>query len=1256
MQIADIHYPEDLPVSARRDEILAALRKQQVVIVCGETGSGKTTQLPKMALQVALENEAAREARAVQRVAAGQGGDARSASDRGPRRPRLIGCTQPRRLAARSIAARLGVELNNPDLVGFKVRFTDNTRPTARLKVMTDGILLAETRSDPDLRAYGTLLIDEAHERSLNIDFLLGYLKRLCKRRPDLKVIVTSATIDAQRFSQHFGGAPVIEVSGRTYPVEVRYRPLPKEAEDSSEAVIEGIVDAVDELARVGNGDVLVFLPGEREIRETAEALRKHHPPGAEILPLYARLSAAEQNRVFQPGGARRIVLSTNVAETSLTVPGIRYVVDPGLARVNRYSYRTKVEMLLTERVSQASANQRAGRCGRVAAGVCIRLYEEEDYQTRPPFSDPEIVRSSLASVILRMAALRLGSVDEFPFLEPPSSKAIHDGYQQLQELGAVDELRQITPLGEEMARFPLDPAIGRLILAARDEQCLKEVLIIASALSVQDPRERPPDRASAADDAHRAFADERSDFMSLLKLWHWYEEKLKHKKSNRQLTNDCKERFLSPLRLREWRDIHGQLHAMLAEIGLRENQQPGSFEQIHRALLAGLLGNIGVKTDTPGEYQGARGNKFWIFPGSALHKKGGKWVLAAELVETSKLYGRCVATIQPEWVEAVAGPLLKRQYIEPHWDVERGEVMAWERVTLFGLTLVNRRKARYGPVNPTEAHEIFLRQALVAGNLETHGSFLRHNNALRKELEELEHMSRRVDVLVDDDAVHAHFARIVPRDVSDARAFERWRKGVEQNDPRALYLTRDTLMRHTAAAVTAQLFPKSRDVDGIECRYDYRFEPGHPADGVTLTVPLHLLNRLDPHAGEWLVPGLLRDKLTLLIKGLPKALRRVCVPVPDCVTGALEALEDARGELLVRLAGHLAARYRVEVPEDAFAGVELPAHLRLRYRVVDDQGRELADGRELPLLRAQLAEAARLTFAKTDEPEMERSGIKTWDLGDLPAEIAFSRGGRKLVGYPALVDEGETVALRLFDTPEAADASHRAGVCRLLRLELKDAFKQWEKTLPGFQAVALQARMLCEADALRDDWLAAVADRALLGEDAPPRTQREFNEQKQRGRARLPAVVEAVGRIATACIAEWQALQTALTRPLPQPLKADVQGQLQRLVFRGFLATTPWERLQHLPRYLKGISRRLERFHQNPARDEQHRSAIQSLWGHYEQRLARHRKAGIDDPLLHEYRWLLEELRVSLFAQELRTPFPVSYKRLEKHWSQVRP
>ncbi|MEY3974766.1 MAG: helicase HrpA, partial [Pseudomonadota bacterium] len=545
MQIADIHYPEDLPVSARRDEILAALRKQQVVIVCGETGSGKTTQLPKMALQVALENEAAREARAVQRVAAGQGGDARSASDRGPRRPRLIGCTQPRRLAARSIAARLGVELNNPDLVGFKVRFTDNTRPTARLKVMTDGILLAETRSDPDLRAYGTLLIDEAHERSLNIDFLLGYLKRLCKRRPDLKVIVTSATIDAQRFSQHFGGAPVIEVSGRTYPVEVRYRPLPKEAEDSSEAVIEGIVDAVDELARVGNGDVLVFLPGEREIRETAEALRKHHPPGAEILPLYARLSAAEQNRVFQPGGARRIVLSTNVAETSLTVPGIRYVVDPGLARVNRYSYRTKVEMLLTERVSQASANQRAGRCGRVAAGVCIRLYEEEDYQTRPPFSDPEIVRSSLASVILRMAALRLGSVDEFPFLEPPSSKAIHDGYQQLQELGAVDELRQITPLGEEMARFPLDPAIGRLILAARDEQCLKEVLIIASALSVQDPRERPPDRASAADDAHRAFADERSDFMSLLKLWHWYEERLKHKKSNRQLTNDCKERFL---------------------------------------------------------------------------------------------------------------------------------------------------------------------------------------------------------------------------------------------------------------------------------------------------------------------------------------------------------------------------------------------------------------------------------------------------------------------------------------------------------------------------------------------------------------------------------------------------------------------------------------------------------------------------------------------------------------------------------------
>jgi len=1249
---ADIDYPEDLPVSQRRDEILVALRRHQVVIVCGETGSGKTTQLPKMALQVALEREAAR----AQTVGQGVRAATPPAGDRGPRRPRLTGCTQPRRIAARSIASRLGVELKNPDLVGFKVRFTDTSKPGARLKVMTDGILLAETRSDPDLRAYGTILIDEAHERSLNIDFLLGYLKRLCKRRPDLRVIVTSATIDAERFSKHYDGAPVIEVSGRTYPVDVRYRPLPKDAEDSAEAVIEGIVDAVDELARVGNGDVLVFLPGEREIRETAEALRKHHPPGAEILPLYARLSAAEQNRVFQPGGARRIVLSTNVAETSLTVPGIRYVVDPGLARVNRYSYRTKVEMLLTERVSQASANQRAGRCGRVAAGVCIRLYEEEDYQSRPPFSDPEIARSSLASVILRMAALRLGSVDEFPFLEPPSAKAIHDGYQQLQELGAVDELRQITPLGEEMARFPLDPAIGRLILAARDEQCLKEVLIIASALSVQDPRERPPDRASAADDAHRAFADERSDFMGLLKLWNWYDDKLKHKKSNRQLANDCKERFLSPLRLREWRDIHGQLHAMLAEIGLRENQQPGSFEQIHRALLAGLLGNIGVKTDTPGEYQGARGNKFWIFPGSALHKKGGKWVLAAELVETSKLYARGVANIQPEWVEQVAGPLLKHQYVEPHWDVERGEVMAWERVTLFGLTLVNRRKARYGPVNPTEAHEVFLRQALVAGNLETPGSFIRHNNALRKELEELEHMSRRVDVLVDDDAVHAHFARVVPKDICDARAFERWRKDAEQKEPRALFLTRDTLMRHTAAAVTAQLFPRECEVDGVACRYDYRFEPGHPADGVTLTVPLHLLNRIDPHRGDWLVPGLLREKLTLLIKALPKPLRRVCVPVPDCVTGALEVLEAGEGELLPRLAAHLAKSYRVEVPEDAFAGAELPAHLRLRYRIIDDKGRELADGRELPLLRAQLAEAARLTFAKADEPEMERSGIRSWDLGDLPAEIAFSRGGRKLTGYPALVDEGDSVALRLFDTAEAAAVSHRAGICRLLRLELKDAFKQWEKTLPGFNAVAMQARMLCDADTLRDDWLAAVADRALLGEDDPPRSQKAFNDQKQRGRTRLPAVVEAVGRVATACIGEWLAIQTAFTRPLPQPLKADLQAQLQRLVFKGFLAATPWERLQHLPRYLKAISRRLERFHQNPARDEQHRSAIAALWGHYEQRLARHRKAGIDDPQLQEYRWLLEELRVSLFAQELRTPFPVSYKRLEKHWSQVRP
>ena len=1257
MSPLQIDYPEDLPVSQRREEILAALRAHQVLIVCGETGSGKTTQLPKMALQVALEAEVAREARGGSAAdSAGQGRDGGAAAGRGPRRPRLIGCTQPRRIAARSIASRLGVELKNPDLVGFKVRFTDNTRPTARLKVMTDGILLAETRSDPDLRAYGTILIDEAHERSLNIDFLLGYLKRLCKRRPDLRVIVTSATIDAQRFSQHFGGAPVIEVSGRTYPVEVRYRPLPKDAEDSSEAVIEGIVDAVDELARLGNGDVLVFLPGEREIRETAEALRKHHPPGAEILPLYARLSAVEQNRVFQPGGARRIVLSTNVAETSLTVPGIRYVVDPGLARVNRYSYRTKVEMLLTERVSQASANQRAGRCGRVAAGVCIRLYEEEDFQTRPPFSEPEIARSSLASVILRMAALRLGNVDEFPFLEPPNSRAVHDGYQQLQELGAVDEHRQITPLGEEMARFPLDPAISRLILAARDEHCLKEVLIIASALSVQDPRERPIDRAHAADDAHRAFADERSDFMGLLKLWHWYDDKLKHKKSNRQLANDCKDRFLSPLRLREWRDIHGQLHAMLGEMGLRENQQPGAFEQIHRALLAGLLGNIGVKTDTPGEYQGARGNKFWIFPGSALHKKGGKWVLSAELVETSKLYARVVATIQPEWAEQVAGPLLKRQYIEPHWDAERGEVMAWERVTLFGLTLVNRRKARYGPVNPTEAHEIFLRQALVGGALETHGNFIKHNNALRKELEELEHMSRRVDVLVDDDAVHAHFARVVPKEICDARAFERWRKDAEQKDPRLLYLTRDTLMRHTAAAVTAQLFPKSRQVDGVECRYDYRFEPGHPADGVTLTVPLHLLNRIDANAGEWLVPGLLREKLTLLIKSLPKPLRRVCVPVPDCVSEAMTALEDGQGDLLARLAQHLERRYGIEVPADSWEMAELPLHLQLRYRVIDDNGRELADGRRLPALRAQLADAARLTFARADEPDMERTDIRSWDIGDLPESISFSRGGRQVTGYPALAEEGGLVALRLFDTPQAAARSHRAGVRRLLRLELKDAFKQWEKSLPDFNAVALQARGLYDPDALRDDWLAAIADRALLGDDEPPRTQKAFGEQKQRGRTRLPAVVEAVSRLAKTCIAAYASVQAALARPLPAPLKADVQAQLQRLIYRGFLAATPWPRLQHLPRYLQAMQRRLERAPQNIARDDPHRLSLQSLWGQYQQRLDKHRKAGVDDPMLDDYRWLLEELRVSLFAQELRTPTPVSYKRLERHWSQVKP
>ncbi len=1291
-------YPEELPVSGKRHEIAAAIEKNQVVIVCGETGSGKTTQLPKICLEL-------------KRGAAG-----------------LIGHTQPRRIAARTVASRISQELKSPlgQAVGYKVRFTDKSSPDSYIKLMTDGILLAETQNDRFLWAYDTIIIDEAHERSLNIDFLLGYLKQILPKRPDLKVVVTSATIDAERFSRHFGGAPVIEVSGRLYPVEMRYRPLaPARAaalrpprpqagegrgeglsiEEPTEADLEdAILDAVDEVSRLGSGDILIFLPGEREIRDTAEALRKHHPAGAEILPLFARLSAAEQERVFHPGGARRIVLATNVAETSLTVPGIRYVIDPGYARLLRYSYRSKVERLQIEKISQASANQRAGRCGRVMSGVCVRLYAEDDFNTRPAFTDPEIRRSNLAAVILRMKALGLTDIDDFPFLEPPDSRAIADGFKLLEELGAVDGERTLTETGRQLAKLPIDPRIGRMILAARAENCLAEVLVIAAALSVADPRDRPMDKQQAADDKHRQFQDENSDFLGYLKLWAFYDEALKHKKSNRKLLDLCREHFLSATRLREWREIHGQLHAQAVEMGLKPNQVPAGFEEIHRALLAGLLGNIGVKTETA-EYAGTREIKFHLFPGSAIYKKAPKWVMAAELTETTKLYARTAAKIEPEWVEKVAGPMLRRHYFDPHWEKNTAQVAAFERVSLYGLTLVPRRRVHYGTINPAESREIFIRGALVAGEFNTRAPFFVHNRKLVAEVEELEHKSRRQDVLVDEERIYAFYDARIPAGIHNGADFDKWRRGAERSplpnplpkgeganekgarSDRLLFMSRDDLMRHGADAITVELFPETMKVGETACKLAYRFEPGHPLDGVTLTVPLHLLNQMDGRPYDWLVPGMIREKLTALVKALPKRLRSACVPVPDFVTAALvgmlhtppfekegpggdlrsDELASAvkspltplfqRGEhdagrgpsLLESLSAFIRKKTGQEIPPDTWKDADIPPHLSMNFKVVDEAGAELASGRNLAELKDQLGQAARLTFAQAPQLDIEKEGLTNWDFGDLPEKIAFTHRGQSLTGYPALEDDGDSVSIRLFDTPEAAQTALRAGVRRLLRLALNPQMKQLEKNLPNFTQTALHLRAVANPDDLREDLLTAIADRAFIGDDELPRTVKAFNTQKDRARTRLAAVSDGACRVLAAIAADYQIVQTRLAGKLPHPVAQDIREQLGDLVYKGFLAATPWEQLQHLPRYLKAIVRRLEKLAGAAERDAKWTAAFRELWQDYAKRAEKHRKDGTGDAELAKFRWMLEELRVSMFAQELKTPYPVSVKRLQK-------
>ncbi|MGZ8982660.1 MAG: ATP-dependent RNA helicase HrpA [Methylotenera sp.] len=1263
-------YPPELPVSGKKDEIASAITKNQVVIVCGETGSGKTTQIPKICLEL------------------GRGVSG------------LIGHTQPRRIAARSVASRIAQELQSPlgEVVGYKVRFNDKLSESSYIKLMTDGILLAETQGDKFLNAYDTIIIDEAHERSLNIDFLLGYLKQLLPKRPDLKIIVTSATIDADRFSKHFNGAPVIEVSGRTYPVEIRYRPLGKagfrareiaeadnaqfdiddetifgiarkaktearwlEEDDEEEAIEEAILDAADDLLRQGDGDILVFLPGEREIRDTADHLRKYQGRSAklkhiEVLPLFARLSIEDQQKIFKSHSLRRIVLATNVAETSLTVPGIKYVIDAGLARMNRYSTRVKVEQLQIEKISQAAAKQRAGRCGRVSSGICVRLYSEEDFNGRPEFTEPEILRSSLASVILRMAALRLGDVTEFPFIEAPSSRLVTDGYQLLQELGAVDNKRQITETGLQLARLPLDPRVGRMILAAKHESCLREILIIASALSIQDPRERPMDKRDAADNAHTKFAGEGSDFMSYLKLWDFFDNALKTKKSNKDLLNQCHSNFLSFLRLKEWRELHGQIKQITDEMDFKLNTIDANFEQIHKALLAGLLGNIGFKDGESDSYAGARGIRFYIAPGSALKKTRPKWVLAAELVDTSKLYARCVAKMEPDWIEPLARGLTESQYTDPRWDRKMGMVNAWERVSLYGLTIIPKRRVHYGPINPKESREIFIREALANGEFDTRAAFFTANERLIAEVEELEHKARRQDVLVDEHKLFAFYDAKIPADIFQAATFEKWRETAEKDSPRLLYLTRDDLMRHGADAITAAQFPEKVILDGVEVQLKYRFEPSHVLDGVTATIPLALLNQLNPTQTEWLVPGMLREKLTYLIKALPKAFRRVCVPVPEFVTNFLEQTRIGEGPIKQVLAAYIQRVTTLKIAVDDWTE-ETPPHLLMNFSIVDDAGRELAMGRDWNALKKQLGSAAQLTFRNTS-PDIEKTGLKQWDFGDLPATLSFERDGVKVTGYPALEDDEDSVSVKLFDTEREATLSHRKGVCCLMRFELKEQMKQLEKSLPNFNQYALTLRNVMTPEDLREDMIAAIADRAFIGEDELPRTNAEFMKLKQRARTKLPAVSEALARQAQAIATEYQLLMVKQSQMAAtgNRLRRDLEQQISSLVYKNCFSQTPWEQLQHVPRYLKALRLRIEKHPANPDRDGKNAASVGLLWQRWQDKVNALKQANLDVPSdLLDYRWLIEELRVSLFAQELKTPFPISVKRLEKTWQDMR-
>ncbi|EJL6504047.1 ATP-dependent RNA helicase HrpA [Vibrio cholerae] len=1226
-QMPKIEYPALLPVSQKRDDIAQAIAHHQVVIVAGETGSGKTTQLPKICAEL------------------GRG------------KYGLIGHTQPRRLAARSVANRIAEEMETElgGFVGYKVRFTDQISDQTQIKLMTDGILLAEIQNDRFLNQYDTIIIDEAHERSLNIDFILGYLKQLLPRRPDLKVIITSATIDPERFSKHFSNAPIIEVSGRTYPVEVRYRPLAGDDDSESDRdQLEGIFQAVDELCDEGLGDILIFMNGEREIRDTADALSKRNLRDTEIVPLYARLSAGEQNKIFQPHAGRRIVLATNVAETSLTVPGIKYVIDPGTARISRYSYRTKVQRLPIEPISQASANQRKGRCGRTEEGICIRLYSEEDFLSRPEFTDPEILRTNLASVILQMTALGLGDIEAFPFVEAPDKRNIQDGVRLLEELGAIndqikDPKKRLTESGKQLARLPIDPRLARMVLEASKFGCLKEVMIIASALSIQDPRERPSDKQQSADDKHRRFNHEDSDFLTLVNLWHYIGQQQKALTSN-QFRRQCKLDYLNYLRVREWQDVYTQLHQSTREMGFKLNDEPGSYHAVHSAILVGLLSHIGMKDQEKNEYHGARNARFNIFPASGLFKKQPKWVMSAELVETSKLWARVVAKIEPDWIEPLAKHLIKRSYSEPHWSKKNAAVMAYEKVMLYGIPIVPKRLVNYGTIDPVLSREIFIRSALVEGDWETKHAFFKQNRALLAEVEELEHKSRRRDILVDDEELFQFYDQRVGTEVVSGRHFDAWWKTASRKTPDLLSFEKEMLFKGDASHITDLDYPNFWHQGNLKLKLSYQFEPGENSDGVTVHIPLPILNQVEPHGFDWQIPGLRHELVVSLIKSLPKTLRKNFVPAPNYADAFLARVTPFEMPLLDAMEKELRRMTGVTVLREDWKLDQLPAHLKITYRAVDHRNRKLNESCDLHELKESLKEKVQETLSQVADDDIEQRDLHTWSFGELPKVYQQKRGGFEVRAYPALVDKKDSVEIKLFETEQEQLSAMRAGQRRLILLNVPSPIKYLHANLPNKSKLGLYFNPYGKVLDLIDDCIACGVDKLIEERGGMVWEPQAFEALKEHVRAELgDTVVEIAKQVETILTTAYninKRLKGKVDFTMAFAL-SDVKAQIEGLIFSGFATECGWKRLPDILRYMRAIERRMEKLPVDPNKDRLHMLKIESVANKYKELLNKIPKGMAIPDNVREIRWMLEELRVSYFAQQLGTPYPVSDKRI---------